>query len=89
MKLRFVELQLVEWVRGTSPEDRPEMSIRFPKTIATPGVKPDQWVETESKFELRFKVVSKGSKYELMPMCQIRDQRYSVHRQTDIPNEKS
>jgi DUF1680 family protein len=74
---------------GATAPDKIPSPDPFPKAIATPGVKPDQWVETESKSELRFKVALEGSKHELMPMYQIRDQRYSVYWQTDSPKEKS
>jgi hypothetical protein len=74
---------------GSTAPDKIPSPYPFPKAIATPGVKPARWVETESKSELRFKAAAEGSKYEVMPMYQIRDQRYSVYWQTDNPKEKS
>jgi DUF1680 family protein len=57
----------------------------LPKAAATLDSKPDQWIQTESKSELRFKVTGKGAEKELMPMYQIRDQRYSVYWQVENP----
>ncbi len=64
----------------TAPDKLPSPDP-LPKTIAGPGTRPDQWVQTESKSELRFKVAGEGAKYELMPMYQVRDQRYAVYWQ--------
>jgi DUF1680 family protein len=74
--------------RSTAPDNIPSPDP-LPKSNAAPGVKPDQWVETESKSELRFKAVTEGSKHEIMPMYQIRDQRYSVYWQSNKPKDKS
>jgi DUF1680 family protein len=61
----------------------------LPKTLADSDAGPDQWVQTESKAELRFKAGGEGVKQELMPMYRIRDQRYSVYWQTGEPKARS
>jgi len=38
---------------------------------------------------LRFKAAGDGVKYEMMPMYQIRDQRYAVYWQIENPIERS
>ena len=50
---------------------------------------PEQWVKSESKSELRFKAGGADKQYELLPMYQIRDQRYSVYWQLPNPKEHS
>jgi len=72
----------------TAPDNLPSPEP-LPKTVAGPGVGPDQWVQTESKSELRFNVATEGAKYKLMPMYQIRDQRYAVYWQAGNPKERS
>jgi DUF1680 family protein len=72
---------------ATAPDNLPSPDP-LPKTIADPDIRPDQWVQTESKSELRFKVAGEGAKYELMPMYQIRDQRYAVYCQIGNPKER-
>ncbi len=53
----------------------------LPKPAAAAGVSPDQWIEVESKQDLRFKASCEGAKHEVMPMYQIRDQRYAIYWQ--------
>ena len=72
---------------ATAPDNLPSPDP-LPKTFADPGIRPDQWVQTESKSELRFKVAGEGAKHELMPMYQIRDQRYAVYCQIGNPKEQ-
>ena len=72
---------------ATAPDNLPSPDP-LPKTFADPGIRPDQWVQTESKSELRFKVAGEGAKYELMPMYQIRDQRYAVYCQIGNTKER-
>ena len=72
----------------TSPKNLPAPDL-LPKAASGSGVGPEQWVQTESKSELRFKVAAEGAKYELMPMYRIRDQRYAVYWQIGNPKERS
>jgi DUF1680 family protein len=88
---------------GAGPADGPDRVIHsgetspakipspdpLPKAVAAPDSKPDQWIQTESKSELRFKTVGDGAKQALMPMYRIRDQRYSVYWQIEKPKERS
>ena len=69
----------------TSPANPPSPDP-LPKTFAEAGIDPDKWVETQSKSELRFKVAGEGATHEVMPMYQIRDQRYAVYWQTGKPS---
>ncbi len=54
----------------------------LPKIAAGPDVKTDQWVQTDSKSDIRFSVSGEGKKYDVMPMYRIRDQKYSVYWQS-------
>ena len=53
----------------------------LPKIPAAQAAKTDEWVQAESKSDLRFKVDGENAKYELMPLYQIGEQRYSVYWQ--------
>jgi hypothetical protein len=64
----------------TSPKNLPAASP-LPKVAATPDTNTKQWIQVESPSELRFTAVGESSKYRLMPMYQIGDQRYSVYWQ--------
>ena len=88
---------------GAGPADGPNRVIHSGATVpekltspdplpTIPGVStegPDQWVHIESKSELRFKVAEEKAAYELMPMFQIRDQRYSIYWQMQSPKKQS
>jgi len=71
----------------TAPAKIPS-SDPLPKAIAASNAKPEQWMQTESKSELRFKLAG-DAKQDLMPMYQIRDQRYSVYWQVENPKGQS
>lgn len=68
----------------TVPKNLPK-SDPLPKAEATASAKTDQWVKMESAGELRFSAAGEGEKYELMPMYQIRDERYSIYWQMRNP----
>ena len=74
---------------GDTAPDKVPSPDPLPKTHATPGIKPDQWVKTESKSELRFKAATQAGDRELMPMYKVRDQRYAVYWQTENPKQLS
>jgi hypothetical protein len=64
----------------TVPKNLPAASP-LPKVAATPDASTKQWVQVESPAELRFTVAGESAKYQLMPMYQIDEQRYSVYWQ--------
>jgi hypothetical protein len=53
----------------------------LPKPTASVGTTPDQWIEVESREELRFKASCEGAKHDVIPIYQIRDQRYALYWQ--------
>ena len=67
--------------RGTAPEKLPAPDPT--PTVATDtGGKAASWVEVESAANLQFAAAGQQTKYALMPMCEIVDQRYSVYWRT-------
>jgi DUF1680 family protein len=74
--------------RPTAPEHLPPPAS-LPKAPAEPAIKPGAWVELESKADLRFKAAGADTRYELIPLYQIREQRYSVYWQTPPPKKQA
>ena len=74
--------------RDTAPKNLPA-GDPLPKAAATPSGKPEQWVHTDSAAELRFSASGDSAKYELIPMYQIRDERYSVYWQLPAQAKQS
>ncbi|HEY1209332.1 MAG TPA: beta-L-arabinofuranosidase domain-containing protein [Terracidiphilus sp.] len=72
----------------TVPKNLPAASP-LPKVAATPDANPKQWIQVESPSELRFTAAGENAKYQLMPMYQIDDQRYSVYWQMQSPKKQS
>ena len=70
-----------KFIRNTTPE-HPPAPDPLPKVAAGPDVKTSQWIQTESKSEMRFSVAGEDKKYDVMPMYRITDQRYSIYWQT-------
>jgi DUF1680 family protein len=68
--------------RPTTPGKELPPPDALPKIAAGPEAKTDQWVQTDSKSEMRFSVSGEGKKYDVMPMYRIRDQKYSVYWQS-------
>jgi len=80
---------------GPGPTDQTARSLYepFPKTIpppaplpgvsATADTDPSRWIDADSPAELRFTADGGGTKLSLMPLYQIRDQRYSVYWKLD------
>ncbi len=68
--------------RPTTPGKELPPPDALPKIAAGPEVKTDQWVQTDSKSDMRFSVAGEGKKYDVMPMYRIRDQKYSVYWQS-------
>ena len=61
----------------------------LPKVATDPEVKTDHWITVDSKEDLRFTAVGESAKHQLMPMCEIGDQRYSVYWQLQGPMKPS
>ena len=74
------ELNRVIHSGDTSPKNLPAASP-LPKVAATPDANTKQWIQVESASELRFTAAGEDAKYQLMPMYQIDEQRYSVYWQ--------
>jgi hypothetical protein len=72
----------------TVPKNLPAASP-LPKVASTPDVNTKQWIQVESPSELRFTVAGENAKYQLMPMYQIGEQRYSVYWQMQSPKKQS
>jgi hypothetical protein len=66
--------------RPTEPADLPAPNP-LPKVGAKADANTKQWIQVEASSALRFTVAGDGGKYQLMPMYQIGDQRYSVYWQ--------
>jgi len=60
----------------------------LPKVADPPEASTKQWIQVESTSGLRFTAAGEGAKYELMPMYQIGDQRYSVYWQMQKPKKQ-
>jgi len=87
---------------GAGPPDGPDRVIHsgdtFPKNLPAPdplpkspsasGANPAHWIQLESQAELRFKAAGESAQYELMPMHQIGDQRYSIYWQVQGQGQK-
>ena len=75
----------------TSPKNvpSPDPLPKAPATrAASPETSPETWIATESKADLRFQAKGEGAAYKLMPMYQIRDQRYSIYWQRQGATKK-
>jgi uncharacterized protein len=67
--------------RDTVPKDLPAATA-MPKVDGARDVDTKHWIEVASVKELNFRCSAEDQKYDLIPMYQIRDQRYSVYWQT-------
>jgi len=74
--------------RPTVPENLPPPEPLPKAPPAQSGVNQESWVELESKGELRFKAAGADTRYELLPLYQIQEQRYSVYWQTSFAQKK-
>jgi hypothetical protein len=73
---------------ATVPKNLPAASS-LPKVAASSEANTKQWIQVESAPGLRFTVAGESVKYQLMPMYQIVDQRYSVYWQMRGPKKQS
>jgi hypothetical protein len=74
--------------RDTTPKNLPSPDP-VPRVAAMQGTNTDHWVQTESTSGLRFSAAGESSKYELKPMCQVQDERYSLYWQLQSPKKQS
>lgn len=72
----------------TVPKGLPP-SAPLPETAASVDAPASQWIQVDSSSELRFTAAGKNTKYSLMPMYQIADQRYSVYWKMQTHKDKS
>jgi DUF1680 family protein len=72
--------------RGTEPKD-PPAPLPLLKTAVPPDAGTGQWVQVDSPSDLRFTAAGESAKYQLMPMYQIADQKYSVYWQMQSPKK--
>ena len=73
--------------RGTEPKDVPP-----PNPLPMLAAKRDpvkQWIQVESPAELRFAVTGESDKYQVLPMYEVGDQRYSVYWKMNDSMEQS
>jgi DUF1680 family protein len=87
---------------GAGPNDGPDRVIHsgetvprnlpaaapLPKVADPPDANTKQWIQVESPSGLRFTAAGESAKYDLMPMYQIGDQRYSVYWQMQKPRKQ-
>jgi uncharacterized protein len=74
---------------GAGPTNGPSKIIPDGSTVPKGLAKPDallkaagtDWVSMESAGEMRFKAAGAGAQFDLMPMWEIRDQKYGVYWQ--------
>ena len=74
---------------GAGPADGPSKIIPDGSTVPKGLAKPDallkaagaDWVTVESASELRFKATAEGAHYDVLPMYEVRDQKYEVYWQ--------
>lgn len=74
--------------RPTAPENLPAPEP-LPKAPPQAAADPGSWVERQSKGELRFNAAGADTRYELRPLYQIQEQRYSVYWQTSSLPKKT
>ena len=67
--------------RDTVPKDLPVASP-MPKVAHAQDTETKHWIQVESATDLRFTAIGKNAKYDLSPMYQIVDRRYSIYWQT-------
>jgi hypothetical protein len=67
--------------RDTVPKDLPVASP-MPKVTHAQDTEMKHWIQVESATDLRFTAIGENAKYDLSPMYQIGDRRYSIYWQT-------
>jgi DUF1680 family protein len=72
----------------TVPKNLPA-AYPMPKAAGAHDADPMQWIQVESSSEPRFTAAGESAKYSLVPMYQIRDQRYSIYWQTGNSKQRT
>ena len=72
----------------TSPKNLPAPSP-LPRVAAVPDANTKEWIQVEYPTELQFTAAGQDARYQLMPMYQINEQRYSVYWQMENPKKQS
>jgi Uncharacterized protein conserved in bacteria len=67
--------------RPTTPGKELPPPDPLPKVAVELDTKTEQWVEAVSKSNMNFSVAGEGKKYQVTPMYQIRNQKYSIYWQ--------
>jgi hypothetical protein len=73
---------------GTVPKNLPA-AAPLPRVAVPTDANTNQWIQVESTSDLRFAAAGEGAKYEIMPMYQVADQRYSVYWQLQSTKKQS
>jgi hypothetical protein len=66
--------------RDTVPKDLPVASA-MPKVVGAQDTDTKHWIQVASATDLNFTCSGEDQKYDLMPMYQIQDLRYSIYWQ--------
>jgi uncharacterized protein len=70
------------------PKNLPAVAA-LPTIAAASAAETNQWIQVESASELHFTAAGENAKYNLVPLYQISDQRYSVYWQMQKPPTQS
>ncbi len=73
---------------ATVPKGLPAAPL-LPRVADTSDASPQSWIQIESASDLRFTATGKDVKYQLMPLYQISDERYSVYWQMSSLKKQS
>jgi hypothetical protein len=74
--------------RDTVPKDLPVASA-MPKVAGAQDTETKHWIQVASAPDLNFTCSRDNQKYDLIPMYEIQDQRYSVYWQTGNSKQRT
>jgi hypothetical protein len=72
----------------TVPKNLPAASP-MPRVAAAQDTDTKHWIQVASAKDLNFTCSGEGQKYDLMPLYQIQDQRYSIYWQTGNSKQRT
>jgi hypothetical protein len=72
----------------TIPKKLPDAEA-LPRAATDPVADTAQWIQVDSKQDLRFTASAETTKHPLLPMYQVRGQRYSIYWQMQTPPKRS